>query len=79
MSTVSVFNGHSGQLGHGRGSRVWSSPKGSVLVEHIDEPREHGMPYGASLGVPGSEGGGGRLIKVGAFVAIASAWYWMSL
>jgi hypothetical protein len=29
-----------------------------------------GLPYGASPGVPGSDGGGGRLISVGALLVI---------
>jgi hypothetical protein len=37
-------------------------------------PRGEDLPYGASLGVPGSEGGGGRLIKVGALVVIVNDW-----
>jgi hypothetical protein len=31
--------------------------------------------YGISLGVAGSDGGGGRLIRVGAFVAILELTY----
>jgi hypothetical protein len=37
------------------------------------QPRGEDLPYGASPGVPGSEGGGGRLIKVGALVVIVKA------
>ena len=36
------------------------------------DPSQGDVPYGASPGVPGSDGGGGRLIRVGALVVIVN-------
>ena len=41
---------------------------------YLDEPHQVHVPYGASPGVSSPDGGGGRLIKVGALVAIVSVW-----
>jgi hypothetical protein len=40
---------------------------------YLDNPHQAHVPYGASVGVPGSDGGGGRLIRVGALVTIVSS------
>jgi hypothetical protein len=37
------------------------------------QPRGEDLPYGASPGVPGSDGGGGRFMSVGALVVIVNA------
>ena len=70
VSTVAVFDSDGGELRHRRSCRVWSAPMLALSVAPIDRPRPGDVPYGASLGVSRSEGGGGRLIRVGAFVAI---------
>ena len=41
---------------------------------YFNEPHQAHMPYGASPGVSSPDGGGGRLIKVGALVAIVYVW-----
>jgi hypothetical protein len=41
---------------------------------YLDYPHQVHVPYGASPGVSRSDGGGGRLIRVGALVAIVSSY-----
>jgi len=44
---------------------------------YLIQPHQAHVPYGASPGVSSPDGGGGRLIKVGALVAIAKRVVWI--
>jgi hypothetical protein len=72
VTSVSVFDGDGRELRHGSGGRVWGSPEIPISYFYM-QPRGEDQPYGASPGVPGSEGGGGRLMRVGALVVIVNA------
>lgn len=74
---MTILDSYCGQLGHGgcrRVRRATSRPAWSVcrLFSGVA-----GYAYGTSDGVTGSDGGGGRLIRVGAFdILVAYAeWY----
>lgn len=70
MSAVAVFNSDGGKLGHGSYGGVWRAPA-SLYLRFVRCYSGRDRTYGPiSEGVTGSEGGGGRLIRVGADILI---------
>jgi hypothetical protein len=79
VATVTVFDSDSRELGHGGCGRVGSTSKDMSVLVHVCSRCWGAMrqcacggTYGMSEGVTGSEGGGGRLIRVGAFDMVGS-------
>ena len=72
VASVTVLDSNGRQLRHGRRDGIGGAPMYTLLVgfAHTQPRQVHLMPYGASPGVSSPDGGGGRLIRVGALVAI---------
>jgi hypothetical protein len=49
------------------------------VSRRLKDPHQLHVPYGASPGVSSPDGGGGRLIKVGALDAIVNVWFGLGI